>query len=80
MIESERKEHMRASHLTRHSVYYIHRILARRDELWAGVLTCGGLSIRLPPVYGARTTAENRQHRCAARRYAGQDAICPRTL
>jgi len=43
--------------------------------LWGRFLTCGGLSIRLPPLYAPATTLENRQHRLRLCRYAGQDGI-----
>jgi hypothetical protein len=35
---------------------------ARRDELWGRFLTCGGLSIRLPPLDAPATPLENRHH------------------
>jgi hypothetical protein len=35
---------------------------ARRDELWGRFLTCGGLSIRLPPLDAPATAVENRHH------------------
>ena len=48
---------------------------ACHDELWGRLLTCGGLSIRLPHLYAPATALENRQHCLRLCRYAGQNGI-----
>src|SRR5271157_3370013 len=49
---------------------------ARRDELWGRFLTCGGLSIRLPPLDAPATTAENRHHSLRLAAMRGSLASC----
>jgi hypothetical protein len=48
--------------------------LARRDELWGRFSTCGGLSIRLPPLDTPAATSENRRP-CLRLADVGQDGI-----